>query len=168
MDVPFGVLLSIEIVVSVCKDFTEMKIYIHVSFIPYFCLLVFGILVTLVAWFSFHFFIFSFCPSCLAKSKQRLHNIFICSLPKVTRNQIWKMGWTKHRSWTDLTKIINRGNNENYSEKNLERYLNLRNQLLQWTIQPNLQSARPNERSYEKMHDQSTSKSFLFLRFEVF
>ena len=27
-----------------------------VSFIPYFCLLVFGTLVTLVAWFSFHFF----------------------------------------------------------------------------------------------------------------
>ena len=108
---------------------------------------------------------FPSCPSCLAKSKQRLHNIFICSLPKVTRNQIWKMGWTKHRSWTDLTKIINRGNNENYSEKNLERYLNLRNQLLQWTIQPNLQSARPNERSYEKMHDQSTSKSFFLFSY---
>ena len=32
-----------------------------VSFIPYFCLLVFGIFVTLIAWFIFYFF-----PSCLS------------------------------------------------------------------------------------------------------
>ena len=43
-------------------------------FIPYFHLLVFGILVTLVAWFFLVFF-----PSCLAKCKQRLHNIFVFS-----------------------------------------------------------------------------------------
>ena len=41
---------------------------IIVLFILYFCLLVFGILVTLVAWFSFFFF--PSCPSCLAKCKQ--------------------------------------------------------------------------------------------------
>ena len=37
----------------------------------------FGILVTLVAWFSFLFF--PSCPSCLAKCKQRLCNIFVFS-----------------------------------------------------------------------------------------
>ena len=64
-----------------------------VSFTPYFRLLVFGILVTLVAWFSFRFFPSS--PSCLAKCKQRLRNIFLTLLPKVTKNKKWKMGWTK-------------------------------------------------------------------------
>ena len=60
-----------------------------VSFIPYFRLLVFGILVTLVAWFSFCFFLS--CSSCLAKCKQRLHNIFLflwLTWPK-TKNQKW-------------------------------------------------------------------------------
>ena len=47
----------------------------YVSFIPYFHLLVFGILVTLVAWFSFRFF--PSCPFCFPKCKQRLHKIFI-------------------------------------------------------------------------------------------
>ena len=58
-----------------------------ILFIPYFRLLVFGILVTLVAWFSFCFF--PSCPSCLAKCKQRLCNIFISSSPKVTKNEKW-------------------------------------------------------------------------------
>ena len=35
-------------------------------------------------------------PSCLAKCKQRLRNIFVTSSPKVTKNQKRKMGWTKH------------------------------------------------------------------------
>ena len=65
-----------------------------VSFIPYFRLLVFGILVTLVVWFLF----FPSCPSCLAKCKQRLSNIFVTLLPKVTKNQKRKMGWTKYKS----------------------------------------------------------------------
>ena len=47
----------------------------NVSFIPYFHLLVFGSLVTLVAWFSFRFC--PSCPSCLVKCKQRLCNIFM-------------------------------------------------------------------------------------------
>ena len=48
-----------------------------VFLILYFRLLVFGILVILVAWFSFYFF--PSCPSCLAKCKQRLCNIFLYS-----------------------------------------------------------------------------------------
>ena len=35
---------------------SKVNFYVFVSFIPYFHLLVFGILVTLVAWFSFRFF----------------------------------------------------------------------------------------------------------------
>ena len=53
------------------------NIGIYVSFILYFRLLVFGILVTLVLWFSFCFFLS--CPSCLEKCNQRLCNIFIFS-----------------------------------------------------------------------------------------
>ena len=60
---------------------------IYVLFIPYFRLLVFGILVTLVAWFSFWFFPSG--PSCLEKCKQRLRNIFVTSLSKVTKNEKW-------------------------------------------------------------------------------
>ena len=55
-----------------------------VSFISYFRLLVFSILVTLIAWISFHFF--PSCPSCLAKCQQRLCNI---SSAKVTKNKKW-------------------------------------------------------------------------------
>ena len=44
--------------------------WIIVSFIPYFRPLVFGILVTLFAFFMS-------CPSCLAKCKQIFHNIFM-------------------------------------------------------------------------------------------
>ena len=57
----------------VCSNYS-----FNVLFIPYFRLLVFGSLVTLVAWFSLRFFPLS-CPSCLAKSKQRLQNIFVTS-----------------------------------------------------------------------------------------
>ena len=32
---------------------------------------------------------FPFCPSCLAKCKQRLRNIFVTSSPKVTKNKKW-------------------------------------------------------------------------------
>ena len=66
-----------------------------VSFLPNFCLSVCGILATLVAWFSFGFF--PSCPSCLAKCEQRLHGIFVTSLPKETKNQKRKMGWTKQK-----------------------------------------------------------------------
>ena len=48
--------LSLELCTSICVPI--------VLFIPYFCLLVFGILVTLVEWFSFRFF--PSYPSCLA------------------------------------------------------------------------------------------------------
>ena len=78
-----------------CESYSTY-LYVIVSFIPYFRLLVFGILVTLVAWFSFHFF--PSCPSCLAKCKQRLRNIFVTSSPKVTKNKKRKMGLTKHLS----------------------------------------------------------------------
>ena len=39
---------------------------------------------------------FPFCPSYLDKCKQRLRDIFITWLPKVTKNEKWKMRWTKH------------------------------------------------------------------------
>ena len=72
-----------------------VKMLTCVSFIPYFRLLVFGILLILVALFCFRFF--PSCPSsCLAKCKQRFHNIFAFLLPKVTKNQKPKMGWAKH------------------------------------------------------------------------
>ena len=38
------------------------------------------------------FLLFPSFPSCLAKCKQRLHDIFITSSPKVTKNQRQKMG----------------------------------------------------------------------------
>ena len=53
---------------------SKVIFYVFVSFIPYFHLLVFGILVTLVAWFSFR--VFLSCPSCLEKCKQRLKFIY--------------------------------------------------------------------------------------------
>ena len=34
-------------------------------------------------------FFFLSCPSCLAQCKQRLHNIFVNSSPKMTKNQKW-------------------------------------------------------------------------------
>ena len=45
-------------------------------------------------WYFAHFscvifFLFPSCPSCLAKCRQRLRNIFVTSLPKVTKNQKW-------------------------------------------------------------------------------
>ena len=40
---------------------------------------------------------FPSCTSWLAKCKQILCNIFITSLPKVTKNKKQKMGWTKHK-----------------------------------------------------------------------
>jgi len=66
----------------------EADSWIIVSFIPYFRPLVFGILVTLFAFFTS-------CPSCLAKCKQTKHNyfcIFLTSSSKVTKNQKRKMG----------------------------------------------------------------------------
>ena len=54
--------------------------------------MVFGILVTLVAWLSFRFF--PSCPSCLAKCKQRFYVIFL--LPKVTKN--------KNEKWDERNK----------------------------------------------------------------
>ena len=94
---------------SFCTTYWIQKIWqTIVSFIPYFRLLVFGILITLVAWFSFRFF-----PSCLAKCKQRLCNIFVTLSPKVTKNQKWKMRWTKHLVhtrtnyiWTNVQLLI--------------------------------------------------------------
>ena len=67
----------------------HMRVYI-VSFIPYFRLLVFGHF-SCVILFPF----FPSCPSCLAKCKQRLRNIFVTSSPKVTKNQ--KRGWRKQK-----------------------------------------------------------------------
>ena len=64
-----------------------------------FRLLVFGILVTLVAWFSFRFFP-SF-PSCLAKCKQRLRNIFVFF-------QLCLQKWpkTKNERWDEMNKTL--------------------------------------------------------------
>ena len=60
----------------------------YVSFIPYFRLLVFGILVTLVAWFSFRFF--PSCPSCPSILKIKwFFCIVVSSSPKGTKNQKW-------------------------------------------------------------------------------
>ena len=70
---------------------------------PIFRLLVFGTLVTLVAGFLFRFF--PPCPSCLAKCKQRLHNIFITSSPKVTKNQ-GKDIWYTRKTLRLLTRNI--------------------------------------------------------------
>ena len=56
--------------------------------------------------------VFRSCPSCIAKSKQRLCNIvvflkFCCQ--KVTKNHKRKMGWTKQMSPSDLsTQIMNK------------------------------------------------------------
>ena len=81
----------------------DKNLLINVLFIPYFCLLVFGILVNLVAWFSVRFF--QSCPSCLTKCKQRLLNIFVTSSSKVNKNQNWKMGRMKHK-WSTESKFI--------------------------------------------------------------
>ena len=54
--------------------YSDIDLEIFVSFIPYFPLLVSGILVTYVI-----FSVFSVIPSCLAKCKQRLRNIFVVS-----------------------------------------------------------------------------------------
>jgi hypothetical protein len=67
----------------------------YVSFIPYFRLLVFCILVTLAALFFSPFF--PFCRSCLAK-------YFITSSPKVTKNQKRKMRLMKHLKAQNKTK----------------------------------------------------------------
>ena len=50
---------------------------------------------------------FPSCPSCLAKCKHRLRNIFVTSSPKVTKNKKRKMGWMKHLSkqFDCLTKL---------------------------------------------------------------
>ena len=77
------------------RTFLEyFMVFTYVWIIPYFRLLVFGILVTLVCDLLSVFF--SSFLSGHAKSKQRLHNIFVTSLPKVIKNQNRKMGWTKH------------------------------------------------------------------------
>ena len=67
-------LLPHNLTISYNKN-THLCLNTSASFIPYFRILVFGILVTLVAWFSFSFFLS--CPSCLAKCRQRLRNIFV-------------------------------------------------------------------------------------------
>ena len=61
------------------RTFLEyFMVFTYISFIPYFRLLVFGILVTLVSWFSFRFF-FRLAHLGFAKCKQRLRNIFVFS-----------------------------------------------------------------------------------------
>ena len=61
----------------------------HVSFIPYFRLLVFGIIVTLVAWFSFPYF--PSCPYCLVICKQRLCYIRCQKWPKNEKWDEWNI-----------------------------------------------------------------------------
>ena len=72
-----------------------LSVYLpYVSFIPYFCLLVFGILVTLVAWFCFRLF------SRLAlQNVNKDYTIFLYFRNFVAKSdQKRKMGWTKHLS----------------------------------------------------------------------
>ena len=69
---------------------------VNVSFIPYFRILVFGILVTLVAWFSFRFFRLAHLALQNVNKDYIVLLYFITSSPKVTKNQKRKMGWTKH------------------------------------------------------------------------
>ena len=57
----------------------------NVSFIPYFRLLVFGILVTLVAWFSFRFF--SVLPILPCKIRNAYY--FCNFVTKMTKNEKW-------------------------------------------------------------------------------
>ena len=66
----------------------------------------------LVAWFSIRFF-----PSCLAKCKQRLRNIFIFLSPKVTKNQKWRMGWRKHNFTVFFFQKLNEFSKESDSKK---------------------------------------------------
>ena len=48
-----------------------------------------------ISWLVIFFLFFLSCPSCLAKCKQRLCNIFVTSLPKVTKNKKWDKRNTK-------------------------------------------------------------------------
>ena len=68
---------------------------INVLFIPYFCLLVFGILVTLLTWFFFHL------AHLDLQNVNKDHIIFsyFCntSSSKVTKTKKRKMRWTKHK-----------------------------------------------------------------------
>ena len=65
-----------------------------VSFSPYFCLFVFGILVILDAWFYFRFFLSS--PFCLANVNKD-YLIFLYSYNSVAKSdQKQKIGWRKY------------------------------------------------------------------------
>ena len=64
----------------------------YVQFISYFCRLVFGILVTLVAWFSFCFAHFAF----QNVNKDYVIFLYFCNFVAKS-DQKWKMGWTKHK-----------------------------------------------------------------------
>ena len=55
----------------------------NVPFTPYFCLLVFGILVTVVL------FVFSCLAHLALQNVKKDFRIFVTSLPKVTKNQKW-------------------------------------------------------------------------------
>ena len=60
--------------------------------ITYFGNFVFGFFVTLVA----------SCPSCLAKCKQRLRNIFITLSPKLTKNEKWNEKNISQSQWAEF------------------------------------------------------------------
>ena len=64
--------------------------------ITYFGKFVFGFLSLQLR--DFLNFEFPSCPSCLAKCKQRLFNIFVTSSPKVTKNEKWDERNTR-RQW---------------------------------------------------------------------
>ena len=73
----------------------QFQMYILVSFILYFHLLVFGILVTLVAWFLFQFF-FHLAHLAL-QNVNKDYIIFLYFRNFVAKSdQKRKMGWTKH------------------------------------------------------------------------
>ena len=83
--------------------FWIVKIMFH-TFILFFWFLVFWSL-----WLcDFLSGLFPSYPSCLAKCKQRSCNIFVTSLPKVTKNQKWKNGMKEtyvcSDSYQELTK----------------------------------------------------------------
>ena len=73
-------------------------------FIPYFGLLVFGILVTLVMWFSFRVF-FRLALPCLGNKDYVIFSYF-CNFADKS-DQKWKMKWTKHLANRDVINFSN-------------------------------------------------------------
>ena len=59
-----------------------------------------GILVTLVVWFCFCFFCLAHLVLQNVNKDYVIFSYFVTSLPKVTKNQKQKMGWTNQKLWS--------------------------------------------------------------------